>query len=95
MDLHTTSRLTFFYFGHLGHSLGAHVCGFAGKTLRNSPRKHRFTLDMIIGLDPAGPIFELNHPEMKLFKNDAKVVQVFHTNAGQLGHQKPLGTYKD
>ena len=49
---------------------------------------------MIIGLDPAGPIFELNHPEMKLFKNDAKVVQVFHTNAGQLGHQKPLGTYR-
>ena len=33
-----------------GHSLGAQTCGFLGKSFKN--------LTSIIGLDPAGPIFE-------------------------------------
>lgn len=37
-------------------------------------------MDGILALDPAGPVFESNN-ELKLGKNDAKVVQVFHTNS--------------
>ena len=37
-------------------------------------------MDGIIALDPAGPIYESNR-ELKLSKNDARAVQVFHTNS--------------
>jgi len=44
------------YFHCIGHSLGAHICGFAGKQLKRlSHDKIKF--DRITGLDPAGPIF--------------------------------------
>ena len=38
-----------------GHSLGAHVCAFAGKWTRE---KFGFTINRITGLDAAGPLFE-------------------------------------
>ncbi len=47
----------------VGHSLGAHVCGFAGKKVK---------LDRITGLDPAGPLFRNQPAEARLDKADAK-----------------------
>ena len=66
----------------VGHSLGSHVCGFTGKTK---------TLDGIIAIDPAGPNFEHHNRENRLDKNDAKFVEVLHTDAGELGIVQPIG----
>ena len=47
----------------IGHSLGAHVCGFAGKEVK---------LNRITGLDPAGPGFTFKEPHQRLDKSDAQ-----------------------
>ena len=59
----------------VGHSLGAHVCGFAGKRFNSSDK-----IGHISGLDPAGPGFNFN----RLSRNDAQLVVVSHTSAGLL-----------
>ena len=66
----------------IGHSLGAHICGFAGK---------QRPLEGIIGIDPAGPIFESNSIHGRLTENDAKVVQAIHTTPGMMGITKSIG----
>ena len=59
----------------VGHSLGAHVSGFAGKRFDTSAQ-----IGHISGLDPAGPGFSRN----RLSPNDANLVVVIHTSAGVL-----------
>ncbi|CAG2122127.1 unnamed protein product, partial [Medioppia subpectinata] len=56
----------------IGHSLGAHVIGIAG---RNS---HAFA--RISGLDPAGPCFEKRKDTKELRQTDAAFVDVIHTD---------------
>ncbi|XP_050430934.1 lipase member H-A-like [Adelges cooleyi] len=56
----------------IGHSLGAHIVGFAGKRLNGR-------LGRITGLDPAGPLFELNFPKYRLHHTDAQFVDSIHT----------------
>ena len=70
----------------VGHSLGAHVCGFMG-------RESDVQLDKIIGMDPAGPIFEKNFELDRLNRGNAKIVEAIHTNTGGfgLGIKKPVG----
>ncbi|GAB0095881.1 pancreatic lipase-related protein 2 [Sergentomyia squamirostris] len=70
----------------VGHSLGAHICGMMGNHLTSRQYK-------IIGLDPARPLVE-NHASnvFRLTPDDAKVVQVIHTNAGKLGQLTSSGT---
>ena len=63
----------------IGHSLGAHVCGYAGKIVKNGPLKR------ISGLDPAGPYFEYTPDYVRLDKNDAKFVDSIHTDGDFLG----------
>lgn len=60
------------YMWGVGHSLGAHVLGKAGRT--------GMALDRITGLDPAGPLFELKNSEKRLNRNDAPFVDVIHTD---------------
>ncbi|XP_046396636.1 lipase member H-like [Ischnura elegans] len=71
----------------IGHSLGAHVMGIAGKTFRNQPKK----IGRITGLDPAGPLFKLSDPSTRLDSADADFVDVIHTCAGWLGFTEPIG----
>ena len=66
----------------IGHSVGAHICGFAGK---------QRPLEGIIGIDPAGPIFESNSIHGRLTENDAKVVQAIHSTPGMMGITKSVG----
>ncbi|XP_055710718.1 phospholipase A1 VesT1.02-like [Phlebotomus papatasi] len=70
----------------VGHSLGAHICGMMGNHLTSRQYK-------IIGLDPARPLVE-NHASQtfRLTRDDAKIVQVIHTNAGKLGQLSSSGT---
>ena len=58
----------------IGHSLGAHVVGFAGKNVTN-PNVGHITAD-----DPAGPGFTGQPPENRLAVGDASFVNVIHTN---------------
>ncbi|OCT71287.1 hypothetical protein XELAEV_18034265mg [Xenopus laevis] len=58
----------------IGHSLGAHAAGEAGKRQRGIAR--------ISGLDPAEPCFQNTPPEVRLDTSDAALVDVIHTDAG-------------
>uniref|UniRef100_H0ZL93 Lipase domain-containing protein n=1 Tax=Taeniopygia guttata TaxID=59729 RepID=H0ZL93_TAEGU len=60
----------------IGHSLGAHVAGEAG---RRKPGIGRIT-----GLDPAGPLFQYTPTMVRLDPSDAKFVDIIHTHAGHL-----------
>ncbi|KAH8392135.1 hypothetical protein KR215_001734 [Drosophila sulfurigaster] len=69
----------------IGHSLGAHIMGYAG-----SYTKYR--VSRVTGLDPARPAFEdCIGPENHLDNTDANFVDVIHSCAGYLGFRKPIG----
>ncbi|XP_068155880.1 phospholipase A1-like [Drosophila tropicalis] len=69
----------------IGHSLGAHVSGYAGKNVKNGQ------LHTIIGLDPALPLFSYDTPNKRLSSTDAWYVESIQTNGGTLGFLKPIG----
>ncbi|XP_014244237.1 phospholipase A1-like isoform X2 [Cimex lectularius] len=71
----------------IGFSLGAHVAGIAGYTIKESSGY----LDKIIGLDPPSPWFADVGPELKLDKSDAGHVVVIHTASGYLSMVEPFG----
>ncbi|CAL1269472.1 unnamed protein product [Larinioides sclopetarius] len=58
----------------IGHSLGAHVSGVAGKQVPN--------LGRISGLDPAYPLYKLNVTFDRLTDSDADFVDVIHCSNG-------------
>lgn len=70
----------------IGHSLGAHCCGFIGQESQ---------LQRISGLDPAGPLFYafLNKDleQWRLNKNHALFVDVIHTDVNRFGLRFELG----
>lgn len=75
----------------IGHSLGAHVVGFAAKRVINVTGTK---INWVTGLDPAGPLFEIP-PQSKnnrLNNNDGNVVEIIHSDGGILGYFSPLGT---
>lgn len=70
----------------VGHSLGAHICGIAGKKVQSGK------LPVIIGLDPAKPLFKLRSGlDSRLHYTDATYVQVIHTSGGFLGIKHSIG----
>ncbi|KAL2715296.1 phospholipase A1 2-like [Vespula squamosa] len=71
----------------IGHSLGAHVSGFAGKEVQKLKLEK---YSEIIGLDPAGPSFESNDCSERLCKTDAHYVQIIHTSK-KFGIEKSIG----
>lgn len=70
--------------GIVGHSLGAHIAGLAGK-------KTRQKIGFIVGLDPAAPLFRLEKPSERLASGDAQYVEVIHTNGKALGMFQDIG----
>ncbi|XP_015123706.1 pancreatic lipase-related protein 2 [Diachasma alloeum] len=56
----------------LGHSLGAHIMGYVGKSISGIRR--------ITALDPAQPGFEGKNPLIRLNGSDAQFVDVIHTD---------------
>ncbi|EDS41789.1 lipase [Culex quinquefasciatus] len=69
----------------VGHSLGGHTAGIAGK------RVTRGRLHSVIALDPALPLFSIDAPNERVAPTDAQYVEVIHTNAGLLGFDLPIG----
>lgn len=69
----------------IGHSLGAHISGAAGKRVRNG------RINTIVGLDPAGPLFDANNPVNRLDRGDAEYVEVIHTDTNSFGIAFPIG----
>ncbi|ODM96530.1 Pancreatic lipase-related protein 2 [Orchesella cincta] len=74
----------------IGFSLGAHVAGDAGNTLRAMASQPPAR---ITGLDPAGPAFydKLRFQQRHLNITDGRFVDVIHTNMGAMGTLKKLG----
>ncbi|XP_062561796.1 phospholipase A1-like, partial [Armigeres subalbatus] len=70
--------------GIIGHSLGAHIAGMAGKSTRRK-------IGCIVGLDPASPLFRLKKPSKRLSDTDAQYVEVIHTNGKALGIFSSIG----
>ncbi|XP_034244494.1 pancreatic triacylglycerol lipase-like [Thrips palmi] len=60
----------------IGHSLGAHISGYAARNITNVGR--------VTGMDPAGPGFEALSRTVRLNKNCATFVDALHTNARPL-----------
>ncbi|CAG9759298.1 unnamed protein product [Ceutorhynchus assimilis] len=71
-------------FSLIGHSLGAHICGFAGRYVDG-------LVSSITGLDPAGPLYYKALPNNRLNVNDAQYVEVIHTDAMFLGTNFHIG----
>lgn len=74
----------------IGFSLGAHICGFTGKYIKAI--KIGTKVKRIIGLDPAGPLFEFKNQNSRLAKDDADSVLVLHTDGGKFGMRSDIGT---
>lgn len=70
-----------------GHSLGAHIAGLTGKRIRAGPNG---VVQVIFGLDPAGPLFNLNAPNERLDANDAVYTEGVRTNVGGSGFLEPF-----
>ncbi|KAH1014526.1 lipase member H-A [Dendroctonus ponderosae] len=73
----------------VGHSLGGQICGFVGKLFKKETSE---TLPRLIALDPAGPLFSTRPEDKRLNKNDARVVEVIHTDGGTFGFRNSCGT---
>ncbi|CAD7079335.1 unnamed protein product [Hermetia illucens] len=69
----------------IGHSLGAHIVGFAGKLIQ-TPK-----INTIFGLDPAGIPFNTAGPNDRLNIGDGSYVETINTDIGILGPNMPIG----
>lgn len=78
-------KLSFKTLEVIGHSLGAHCAGFAGKNVKNGK------INIIRGLDPAYPLFSYSKPESRLASTDANYVESIQTCGGILGFLQPIG----
>uniref|UniRef100_A0A182J5J4 NEDD8-activating enzyme E1 catalytic subunit n=1 Tax=Anopheles atroparvus TaxID=41427 RepID=A0A182J5J4_ANOAO len=72
----------------IGHSLGAHIVGAAGRYFQYSTNK---TIPRITGLDPANPCFNEGESLSGIQRGDAEFVDIIHTNAKVLGKRDPIG----
>merc|ERR1711971_1214847 len=72
----------------VGHSLGAHICGYAGSY---SQTEFRMLINRITGLDPAGASYGLTEAEVRLDQTDAQFVDIMHTTAGTRGMTQAIG----
>ncbi|XP_053672840.1 vitellogenin-1-like [Anopheles nili] len=72
----------------IGHSLGAHIVGAAGRHFQYLTNK---SIPRITGLDPANPCFNEGESLSGIQRGDADFVDIIHTNAKVLGKRDPIG----
>lgn len=75
----------------IGHSLGAHISGYAGKGYQILKPGEK--LPRITGLDPANPCFYDTAAENRLSSSDAHFVDIIHSNIGVYGLNVSIGLY--
>jgi len=83
-----TSQL---YLYCIGHSLGAQVCGQAGRHAKSASGQQLF--NRVTGLDPAGPGFVKCPDALHIDKDSAKCVDIIHTDGSLKGHISPIVHY--
>ncbi|XP_033327450.2 pancreatic triacylglycerol lipase isoform X1 [Megalopta genalis] len=76
----------------IGHSLGAHTCGYVGYSMKHD---YDIVLGRITGLDPAEPHFSNTSTMVRLDPTDATFVTAIHTDcspfiSGGLGITQPV-----
>ncbi|XP_041974024.1 lipase member H-like [Aricia agestis] len=71
----------------IGHSLGAHVLGRAGKFLKDT----NVTVGRITGIDPARHFFEWPKYFAGIDKESAAFVDIIHTSRGAIGYEHSVG----
>lgn len=69
----------------VGHSIGAHIAGVAGKKVKKGK------VGTIIGLDPALPLYDNVNDDFRLIESDANYVEVIHTNINHFGMATHIG----
>ncbi|XP_011185243.1 vitellogenin-1-like [Zeugodacus cucurbitae] len=72
----------------IGHSLGAHIVGTAGRYFNYKTGK---LVPRITGLDTAKPCFNEGHALSGLHRGNAKFIDVIHSNPGVMGKREALG----
>ncbi|XP_055615910.1 pancreatic lipase-related protein 2 [Toxorhynchites rutilus septentrionalis] len=75
----------------IGHSLGAHLSGYAGFYLQ---KDFNLKLGRITGLDPAELAFTETNPIVRLDTTDAKFVDIIHSDATPMMPKIGLGLYE-
>lgn len=73
----------------VGHSMGGQIAGLTGQEVQKQCDQK---LGRITGLDPAGPLYQIQRPKNRLDASDAKFVDVIHSNQGLLGYYGVCGT---
>lgn len=88
----------------VGHSLGGQCVGLVARHLKKLS-KNKYIIPRVYALDPAGPAFEKNNTLSKVLdwatlknsdfgmisRDDAKYVQIIHSNAGGFGIRQSRG----
>lgn len=69
----------------VGHSLGAHIAGVAGKQIYSRTGRK---VARISSLDAAGPLFNGNHVSRRIDAGDADFVDAIHTNGFVAGYKR-------
>jgi hypothetical protein len=72
--LNENQFINFRFLDIVGFSLGAHAAGLVGKNVTGGK------IQKIVGLDPSGPLFDLNNVAERLDAGDAEYVECIHTN---------------
>ncbi|KAK0069901.1 pancreatic triacylglycerol lipase-like isoform X1 [Biomphalaria pfeifferi] len=80
-DLHSFGQAGIGNFHLVGHSLGAHLLGYAGKEVFRLTNQK---VGRITGMDPAGPAFESYSSYVRIDSSDAQFVDIIHTDAEPL-----------
>ncbi|XP_053394688.1 pancreatic lipase-related protein 2-like [Mercenaria mercenaria] len=71
----------------IGHSLGAHIAGYAGERVPGIAR--------ITGLDPAEPDYKDTDPLVHLEKTDAEFVDIIHSDGSEFDYVSGFGWIKE
>lgn len=83
--LHTEHKADYDQIHIIGHSLGAHVAGYAGSHTKFG------NVSRITGLDPAKPFFYFSSEDDRLDKSDGQFVDVIHTSSLYISFLQPVG----